>query len=335
MKNIITFDLETPKACFLASFYNPKDNSWHDFLINQFQNDLYKMLKYLEENKDCFFVGYNSLKFDMQVIEYIIRNYQDWGELSGLEIAKKIAYFATEEIDRSNYGIFSTYMESEFHYKTIDTPAIWHFFNENKRVSLKQLEFEMRAETIENMELDLNAEEFTQEQIDDMIHYCHNDVLYTYQHYLFTIGETEHPLYKGKDKIKDRQIILDEVGLSCMNWDDVKIGAEWNKKDYMEMTGKLEKELKPDKVNSFYGKKYSKFFPDTVTFQTQKMKDFIEKLGNTYILAEKQEFKFDFNRELTVTVARGGLHSCEKGRILIPKEDEILLQNDIGLMWPN
>lgn len=35
--------------------------------------------------------------------------------------------------------------------------------------------------------------------------------------------------------------------------------------------------------------------------------------------------------DLVATIARGGIHSNEKGRFLKPNEDEIFLQNDIGL----
>ena len=37
--------------------------------------------------------------------------------------------------------------------------------------------------------------------------------------------------------------MIEEFGIPCLNYDDVKIGAEWNKKDYIELTGKDEKEL--------------------------------------------------------------------------------------------
>jgi hypothetical protein len=333
-KEIIVYDLETPKNCFLASFYLIEENKFCDFLINQYQNDLYQMLKFLENNKEKYYCGYNNIKFDAQVIEFIIRNYEKWFDLTNLEISNLIYRFASDEIDNQNYGLFSSFREYEFKYKQLDLPCIWHFFNENKRVSLKQLEFEMRAENIENLEFEL-TQEFNEKEIEDMIKYCHNDVLYTYNHLLYTIGETSHVLYKGKDKIKDRLIIKEEVGLDCLNWDDVKIGAEWNKKDYCNLTGKSENELKPKSVEHFYGKKFKQFFPKTVKFQTKELQNFIKELGETTILAKKQEFKYKFNNDLIITIAKGGIHSNEKHRFIYPSENEEYIQNDIGSQYPN
>lgn len=328
------YDLETPEKCFLASFYTPEDDTFHDFLIHKGGNDLYKLVKYLEETRSKYFGGYNSIKFDNQILQFIWENYQKWYDLSNEEISKLISDFGSEEIEKSNYGLFNTYKEENFTFKTLDMPAVWHFFNENKRVSLKQLEFEMRAETIENLEFDMK-QEFNEKDLEDLIKYCHNDIRYTYQHYLFTIGETEHRLYKGKNKLIDRQIIMDEVGLPCLNYDDVKIGAEWNKKDYLELSGRSEKDLKPKKVNHFYGRKYINFFPKTVNFQSKEVKSFVDTIGDTIILAKKQEFVHRFNENLEVCIGRGGIHSREKFRQIRPEKDEIYLQCDIGSQYPN
>lgn len=336
-KNFIIYDLETPKKCFLASFYVIEEGKWYDFLINAYQNDILQLIDFLSLRKDKLFVGYNSLKFDGQVIEYIWRNYRNWMNLSNLEISLLISDFASGEIEKSNYGLFNTFREIDFSFNQIDLPSIWHFFNDNKRVSLKQLEYEMRAENIENLEFDLD-QDFTRDEIygeDGVISYCHNDVTYTLKHFMFTIGNTEHKLYKGKDKIKDRLIIMEEVGIPCMNYDDVKIGAEWNKKDYMYLSGRDEKDLKPKKVNYFFGKKYKQFFPNTVSFQTEGIKKFIKRVGETYVLNEKQEFHYRFNDSLNICIGKGGIHSNEKFRLIKPEEDEIYLQCDIGSQYPN
>jgi hypothetical protein len=233
--------------------------------------------------------------------------------------------------------MFNTYRESDFTFKQLDLPAIWHFFNENKRVSLKQLEYEMRAENIENLEFEMD-QDFTKKQIhgsDGLIQYCHNDIRYTYEHFKYTLGRVDHKLYKGKDKINDRLIIMKEVGIPCINYDDVKIGAEWNKKDYIQLSGRDEKELKPKKINYPFGKKYKTFFPDTVSFQTKEINDFVKRLGETYVLNEKQEFYFKFSNGLEICIAKGGIHSNEKFRLIKPDSHEIYLQCDIGSQYPN
>lgn len=336
--NVLIYDLETPEYCFLACFYEPKEEQFYEFLINRWQNDLYKLVKFVEDKSQAYtFVGYNNIRFDNQVLQFILRNYDKWFDLTNVEISKKISTFASLEIDNQNYGLKPSFRESDISFKFLDLPCIWHFFNENRRVGLKQLEFEFRAENIENLEFELNKD-FERNEIygkDGIIDYCRNDVLNTYTHYLFTRGQVDHPLYKGKDKLLDRKIVNEEVGLNAWNWDDVKIGAEWNKKDYLELTKKKEEEIYPQKVEQFYGKKFKQFFPKTVSFEDIAVKKFVENFGNTFVLKVKQEFKYKFNDELTVTLAKGGIHSNEKNRFIKPEEDEIYLQCDIGSQYPN
>lgn len=334
MDNIIIWDIETPRKCFLASFYDPSCNEWKDFIIKEGRNDLSYMLRYMEDNIDKWFVGFNNLKFDGQVLQFIYQNSQKWFNLSGGDIAKLISDFGSMEIENLNYGLFPTYREQDFHFKQLDLGAIWHFFGEQKKTSLKQLEYEMRAENIENLEFDMD-QEFEGEELDKLIHYCHNDVFYTYQHYLFTIGQTDHKLYKGKNRIQDRLIMMQEFGIPCMNYDDVKIGAEWNKKDYIKATGRKEDDLKPKKVNHFYGKKYKRFFPNTVEFQTEGVKKYVKEIGESIVKAEKEEFIYSFSKDLQVCIGKGGIHSREKFRFIKPDEDEIYLQCDIGSQYPN
>lgn len=330
----IVFDLETTKGCFLASFFPLDTGEYVDFLVCGSRSEVYQLVKFLENNKDRAFIGFNNINFDNQILEYIVDNYQDWYDLSSLQISSKISEFASDIIERQNYNLFLPYKEDRFRFKPIDVPRIFHWFNENRRVSLKQAEFELRAETIQNFDIDPDKEVFSEEEVADLIHYCHNDIRYTREIFNHVTGNTSHPLYKGRNKLVDRINFKNETNLNCLNWDDVKIGAEWNKLDYCKATGRKEEDLKPKKVNHFYGKKFKKFFPKTVSFQTDELKGFIEDLGEKYATSQKQEFVYKFNETLSVTIAKGGLHSHEKPRIIKPSPDEFYIQNDIGSQYP-
>lgn len=335
IKDCWVYDYETPKGCFLASFSKVDSDEYIDFIINEKQNDLFKFIKFLIAESDKYFIGFNNITFDSQVTEYIWRNYADWYNLTGKEIAAKISIFAARVIDDSNYGLFPPYNEKYLSFKQIDCPRILHWFNENRRVSLKQAEVELRAENVENFEISPDKEDFTDKEIEDLIFYCHNDVRYTKEIYFHIIGQTTHPLYKGRNKVDDRINFEKEIGLPCLNWDDVKIGSEWNRLDYCAATGKKEDELKPKKVNTFFGKKYRAFFPQTVEFQTDSLKKFVyNELGDTTITFQEQKFEYKFSDDLIVTIARGGLHSKEKPRILTPDKGELFIQNDIGSQYP-
>lgn len=332
---VVIYDIETLKEMFLLIAYIPNENKYYSFEVSDGKNQLDKMVRFIDKHNKYYWVGYNNLGFDAQVVEWIIRNYENWNEKSSLEIAAIIAQKANDVIDDRNYDILPEYTEDNLSFKQLDLFTIWHFNNKHRMISLKRLEFEIDFENIEEMPFSPNKENLTIEERNEITKYCINDVNATYEFYKITRGDTEHPLYKGKDKIADRDIMQKEFGLKCLNWDDVKIGAEWNKQDYIAITGKSEKELKPETINHFYGKKYKEFFPPTVEFQSPSLKKFVEDVGNTYIIRKKQDFIYRFNDELTISIGRGGIHSQEKPRMLIPQEDEKYIQCDFGSQYPN
>jgi hypothetical protein len=320
---------------FLVGVYIPEKDTYVEFRVNRWVNELDKFIRFTEKYSDYYWVGYNNLRFDSQVIEWVMRNHENWHDLSGLEIASKIAQKAQDVIHDANYEVLPEFSEKSLSLKQLDLFTIWHFQNENRRTSLKALQFYMNWENIEEMPIHHAKEHLTEEEITLTKDYCKNDVMSTYEFYKLTRGDASFPLYKGKDKIADRLTMQKEFGLDCLNWDDVKIGAEWNKIDYMTVTKKQAKDLKPDKIKLFYGKRFKQFFPKWCTFQTPELQKFVKNFGDTFVMPEKQEFKYVFNQELTATIAKGGVHSNEKPRWLIPSEDEQYWQVDIGSQYPN
>lgn len=194
--------------------------------------------------------------------------------------------------------------------------------------------------------MDMNVEEMpihhskvglTQEEVEIILEYMKNDIIVTYKLLELTIGIVHVPHlknYEGKNKIQDRFDIKKETGLECLNWSDVTIGEEWNKLDY-KIAEKIEKErdLYPKKVEHPFGKKFKQFFPSTVNFLTEKMKEFQDSFGKETILANKQKFKISIG-STSYTVAKGGLHSNEGPRRIIVPEGMICTDADVGSQYP-
>lgn len=332
---ILCHDCETLKEMFDIGIYIPEEDKWYEFGVNQWENSLDSFIKFVDTHKEYYWVGFNSLAFDSQVIEYIIRNHDKWHDLPNMEIVSRIYQKSQDIIDNSNYGLFPEYREEWLTLKQIDLFTIWHFNNENRRTSLKAIEFAIDMENIEEMPIHHAQEELTKDEIQLVKNYRKNDVWATYQFYLITIGQTDLKLYKGENKIEDRLAMQEEFGLNCLNWDDVKIGAEWNKLDYIKLTNRNERDLKPKQIIHYFGKKFKQFFPKTVKFESKELNEFVRNLGEEYAINKKQEFKYKFNKELTATIAKGGIHSCEGGRFIKPEDDEIYFQIDIGSQYPN
>jgi len=331
-------DIETYKSMFLYCGYDPQQDKRFEFEISFRKNEIDGLVKHLLEYDRDFLITYNGVHFDGQVLQHIIDNHEDWVHYTWRQVLDEIFYFAQKTIDDRNYDLPPKYKEQYLSFKQIDLFLLLHFNNDAKRTSLKWTEFSLDGD-IEELPIDFRKEELTSEEIDEVIAYCYNDVFATYNLYKACIGNTDHPDYKGKDKVQLRLDLIAEYEFSyvALNWNDVKIGAELNKKVYMELARINEQQLygkvKDRKTRTgFY---FKDCFPDYIEFKTKEFQEFFKKLGNTKVnLNEKQEFSFTY-KGATFMFAKGGGHSTDKPRIINIPPGYLLLDADVGSMYPN
>lgn len=336
-KRIGVLDIETMVELFDVGIYNPDTKEWREFQVSPYKNELFEFVKHYTSREYDYLVTFNGINFDQQVLEWVVDNHQKWVDFTNLEITKKIADYAQKVIENSNYGLFPDYRENKFTIPPIDVFKIHHFDNDAKRTSLKWCEYMMNMD-VEEMPVHFTKTSLTEEDVELTQEYRRHDVMATYKLLLLTLGETdleELSDYKGKNKIQDRLDIIVETCMPCLNWSDVKIGEEWNKLDYIQTERILdEKSIFPQKVKHPYGQKFKKFFPKTIKFTTKKLQDFIENLGDQFVLAEKQEFPITIG-QTTYTVAKGGIHSTERNRALKIPDGHTCSDADVGAQYPN
>ena len=138
MNDVIIYDIETMQECFIVVCMKPESTP-KSFTVSKWQNQLDAFAKYTEDNKDAYWVGYNNLRFDAQVVEWILRNYEQWHEGTGLEICAMIEQKAQDVIHDANYDVFPEYREWELSLKQLDLFKIHHYDNKNRRFSLNIL----------------------------------------------------------------------------------------------------------------------------------------------------------------------------------------------------
>ena len=331
--NILVYDIETMQELFLIDIYNPETNEHHEFMVSNWQNDLDGMIKFIELHNDYYFVGYNNLRFDSQVVEWIIKNNNSWYELSNLEICAKIAQKAADVIHDANFDVFPEYREEQLSFKQIDLFKVNHYDNKNRRVSLKRLEFEMDLENIEEMPIHHTKTNMTQEEIEITRNYCHNDVYATYEFYKVTIGECEHPLYKGNNQIGLRLDIQEEFGIPCLNYSDSKIGDEMIKKFYCQEKRILYNEL-PKKGLFRKEVAVKHCIANYVSFKTRELQQFLTKIKKMK-LGTKDDFKeaIDFY-DNTYSFMKGGLHTENKPEMFEADEEHLIIDWDVSSYYP-
>ena len=331
--NVLIYDIETMQELFLIGIYNPESKTYTEYEVSKDKNQLDGFMRFIDQHPEYYWVGYNNLRFDSQVIEWILRNYEDWHELTALELAAKIAQKAADIIHDANYDVFPEYREEWLTLKQIDVFRVNHYDNKNRMVSLKRLEFEMDLENIEEMPIHHTKTNMTDEEIQLTKDYCKNDVMATYEFYKVTIGDTNHPLYKGNNQIELRQDIEEEFGIPCLNYSDSKIGDEMIKKFYCEQKNIQYSDL-PKKGLFRTEVKVRHCIADYITFQTPKLQAFLKNISKEK-LTIKDEFKESVEfYDNVYTFAKGGLHTENKPKIFEADADNIIVDWDVSSYYP-
>lgn len=320
-RGVWAYDVETLINFFCAVFINIDTNENKYFIISDTINQS-KELRLFINSKCKGLIGYNNLNFDYPVIHEILTK-----NVRVYDIYKKAQEIINEESDHLK--------EKDHLVKQLDLYKIWHFDNKAKVTSLKWIQYSTDFNNIEDMPINHN-QLVTEDQHNDIISYCINDVLSTIELYRYTIGNTDHNLYKGLDKVSLRKDIIKEFNLPCINWNDVKIGDSLVKKDYLERTKLKYWDLKEIKTNLKPVFTYGECFPDYWKFHTKEFNNFINSFKDKIVdLDNKEEFLFHYN-QTSYTFAQGGLHSNDSKRIIIPNSNQEFRDADVGLShWLN
>ena len=326
-------DIETYLEYFLLAIYSPEEEEWYYFEVNKWTNDLEDFLEFVEEYKDYYWVFYNGLRFDGQVLEYIIRESPNWNDKSRLEICSLIYQCANDTIHDSNYGVIPRFREENLSIKIIDPFENQHFSNKNRLVSLKRLMFEMDAENIEELPYEPRRVGLTYSEIQAIKSYCRNDTWELYRFFLITLGETEHPLYKGNNQLQLRQDIEEEFGIPCLNYSDSKIGDELIKKYYCQEKGINYRDL-PKK--GYFRKEIAikDCIAKYVKFKTPQLKNFLNYISTkTLKLRDEFEETISFYGN-TYVFMKGGLHTENKPEIFEASGDYQIIDWDVSSYYP-
>ena len=331
--NVLIYDIETLLEMFFVGVYNPQSDVYYEFEISKSKNEIDAFINFCDEHNDYHWVGYNNIRFDSQVVEWILRSYEQWHDLPALEICSKIAQKAADVIHDANYDVFPEYREQELSLKQIDIFKINHYDNKNRMVSLKRLEFEMDYENIEEMPVHHTKVDMTPTDRHITRTYCKNDVMATYEFYKITIGQCNHPLYKGNNQIELRQDIETEFGIPCLNYSDSKIGDEMIKKFYMQEKGIAYGEL-PRK--GFFRKTIAvkNCIASYVEFVTPELDEFFQRTRKM-TMGMNDDFMEEINfYNNKYTFAKGGLHSVNGPKIFEADDKHYIIDWDVSSYYP-
>ena len=321
----LTYDIETFLSIFCVVFkYRDR---YKTFEISERKDQYEELVAFLKEGalKRWFFVGFNNVRFDGQVLQWLTEAKEPFKKLTGKTKAKHIMEFAQSVIEKINNKEFPPYQESKLSCQQLDLFLQAHYNNRARSTSLKWLEYSMNWKKIQDLPYKFD-EVLSSDKFDDVILYCHNDVDATYE------------FFKKSEKMVELRFAqqAENLHLELFNKSDSSIG---------EM---LFLDMMSDKLDM--EKKYLK--------KMQTRRDFInlKDVILPYIKFETDEFNsvLEFFKEQTITEATkdalkhclifdgmdyfyglGGLHAARGNSIFQSDEDNIILSVDFASFYPN
>lgn len=326
-------DIETLKGCLDFGFYDPDKNEWFEFEISPYKNDLYAFVKFYTESGYDYIVWYNGLRFDTQVIQFVLNTYEKWIDKTSIEICEIVYQWVQDLIDDMKYKGFAPYREEALTIPCIDVFTILGLDNEARMTSLKKCEFQLDWWNVEEMPIHHSRTNLTQEEIQQVQSYRRNDVLATYEVFKLVLGQTENPLYKGNNQLSLRFDIQEEFEINCLNYSDIKIGDELLKHSYAK---EIQKSVQDLPKKGFFRKEIKLRFaiPKYVKFKTPQLKEILDETKKKVIKqTDKHEKEFVF-KNTKYTIGLGGGHSDNTSEIWESCDKYQLVDLDVGSLYP-
>lgn len=320
-KTVIIYDIESFPNFFCCTCKNTETQKIRTFEISARQDDILELSNYFLK-KEFLFCGYNNKHYDDVIINYIIMYAERMIIFPKLRITDSIfnlsQHIIKEDIDKYKRFKYTDLFES--------MDLLTMMFSSKLRVGLKEMQLTMHYNNVLEYEGDFN--DYVQpEDYSKIIEYNINDV-----------NSTTCLFNKLVDKgeIDLRLFIEEEYGFNALSMDSVKFGETILAKKVCEELHidkrQLEKMRSPmdmiplkDVILPFIKYKNPKF--------QQVLEDMKEQIVSS---KERKSYENKFVvSNLQYSVGIGGIHSINKPRIYVPKEDEYIGHLDVASMYPS
>lgn len=326
------YDIECLSNLFTYTGYCRQEKKYYKFVIHSLLNQYEELIKHLFRDK-LIMIGFNNEGYDYPILHHLINHYHEYKYLSGFELSQKIYEKSQQVIDME----FAAVADWNKHIIQIDLYKIWHFDNVAKSTSLKSLQIALNLPFVEDMPFDHHYWITTMDEIEKVLSYNKNDVYATNVFLDVTLGNTELPLYKGKNKIELRQKIAQKYKLNCLNYNDIKLGTELILKLYCEKFNRDIKQIRKLRTRRY---KFSllECIPSWCKFESKQFNKLVEDFSkiNIYNGVTKDVFSLSvIYHGIKIDYGTGGAHASIKPGIYSSDNEWMILDLDIDGMYPN
>ena len=318
-KVVFVYDVEVFPNLFTCTLLNTNSNKIGTYEISNRKNDLGKIISTFL-NKGIIFCGYNNKYYDDPIINYIILNQQILLQKPVWDITKDIKTLSNEIIESGDkFDSWSTYKHAHC-FPSFDLLRM--MFSKKLRCGLKELQVTMQYPNVQEYDGDFNRN-VQDSEIDNIISYNINDV-----------NSTNQLLLLNQKNIDLRIGIHDEYGINAMSIDGVGIGNEILKTKYLQATNKKWSEVKelrsPCNIVDL-----NEIILPKISFETEILQNLLSEIKTLRINLNKKWNKQFYFHDSLISMGLGGLHNLSKPEIIIPNDDECLLDIDAASLYPS
>ena len=317
-KTVLVYDIESFPNLFTCSILNSENNKLITYEISEDKNDLGKIVA-LFQLKEFYFCGFNNKSYDDVLINYLIIRFDDLRYKPIFEITWLIKSMSDKIIKEpvANWVDYKhAYLFNSFDLMTMS-------FSAKNRVGLKELEVTMGFSNVMEYEGDF-SKNVPKELKDKVIEYNQNDVL-----------ATGGLLNLKKNDIELRLKLNEKYKINVLSKDNVNMGMEILKKEYLEKTNKTWDDIK-DLKTPCQLVAFKNIIFDFIQYTTPPLQKLLEKLKKISIDPNNKDFREVFEIGGVVhNISLGGLHSINNAEIIIPNEDELLIDYDVNSYYPS
>lgn len=338
-KKVYVYDIEVFQNIFHCSVKNTETGEIYKFEISERRNQLRELVKFfkqvdsyikwgdfyttdLEIKSEVIFCGYNNLHYDNPIVNYIIE-YED--KLMSYNVATICS--SIFNLSRTITTSTEDNIEAWKHWKYqiwFDTFDLLTMLYSNKlRVGLKEIQVTMQYPNVQEFVCDW-SKPLPLEDFDNMIDYNIND-----------IESTAELLNRCKKDIDLRIAIEDEYGVRVLNKDGVNIGMKILTQKYLEKTGLTWWDIEGLRSPMDYIPLKDVILP-FIKYDSPILQRVLDDMKSQIVSPGRKGYEnnFIFNG-LRYTVGVGGIHSKNDPEIIIPKEDEMLIDIDVASLYPS
>lgn len=337
-KTVFVYDIEVFQNIFHCSAINTETKEIHKFEISPRKNQLSELISFFKQvnspvswndnyttncsiDSDKIFCSYNNLHYDNPVINYIIEYEHVLAEKPVLVITNSI-FNLSREITNSGENIEKW---KRWKYQVwFDSFDILTMLYSNKlRVGLKEIQVTMQYKNVQEFVCDW-SKPLPIEDFDSMIDYNIND-----------IESTSALLDRCKKDIDLRLAIEDEYGVKVLSKDGVNIGMKILTRKYLEKTGLTWWDIKDLRSPQAYIPLKDVILP-FIKYDSPILKSVLDEMKTQVVSPGRKGYEKNFVfGGLRYTVGVGGIHSKNDPEIIIPAEDEMLIDIDVASLYPS